>query len=155
MRTTQIILFAAIATVLTGCGSNKKKNQASGEADTTRALVSWEASLNDSTGFIEVNRSGQDGPDSLTITSVISYLNSQYPNVQLEYLRTSADTLFISIPDAMYLTQQMGSTGPALYFAAAVYNLTEIPGIRYVNFDFEEGDHAQPSVLDRENFNKE
>lgn len=145
----------AIAAGIASCGSNKKKNQAGDEADTTRALVSWEASLNDSTGFIEVNRSGQDGPDSLTITSVIAFLNSQYPNVQLEYIKTSADTLFISIPDAMYLTQQMGSTGPALYFAAAVYNLTEIPAIRHVNFDFEEGDHAQPSVLTRESFNKE
>ncbi len=155
MRTTPILLIAAIAAILTACGSNKKKDRPGDKEDTAKTLISWEASLNDSTGLIEVNRSGQDGPDSLTITSVIAFLNSQYPNVQLEYIRTSADTLFIAIPDAMYLTQQMGSTGPALYFAAAVYNLTEIPGIRFVNFDFEEGDHAQPSVLNRDSFNKE
>jgi hypothetical protein len=49
----------------------------------------------------------------------------------------------------------MGSTGPTMFLSSAVYNLTEIPGIRYVNFDFEEGDHASPGTFSRESFKDE
>jgi hypothetical protein len=49
----------------------------------------------------------------------------------------------------------MGSSGPTTYFAEAVFNLTEIPGIHYVSFDFEEGDHAQPGTFNRESFKDE
>ena len=49
----------------------------------------------------------------------------------------------------------MGSTGPELYFAEAVYNLTEIPGIRFINFSLTEGDHAGPDTYSRDSFKPE
>jgi hypothetical protein len=58
----------------------------------------------------------------------------------------------VKIPEATYLTQQMGSSGPTMFFAEAVYNISEIPGIRFINFDFEEGDHAQPGTYTRDDF---
>jgi hypothetical protein len=106
--------------------------------------------LDDSTGKLEMKKQDFTGPDSLNVTSVTNFLNLTYPSITLVVTRQSNDTLFLSIPDALYLTQQMGSTGPAMYFATAVYNYTEIPGINFVSFNFEEGDHASPATLSRQ-----
>jgi hypothetical protein len=95
------------------------------------------------------------GPDTLSPEKIVQYLNDNWPHVQLVIVRISGDTLYVKIPQSTYLTQQMGSSGPATYIAEAVYNLTEIPGIHYVNFDFEEGDHAQPGTFNRDSFKNE
>jgi hypothetical protein len=146
-------LFTVLAlSFFIACGSNKSDRPGADETDTVALVYGWEATLNDSTGKLEVNKNEPGGPDSLTLPTVIDYLNKKNPNVQLQFIKISGDTLYVSIPDANYLTQQMGSTGPVLFFAESVYNLTEIPGIRYVNYAFEEGDHAQPGVLNRDSF---
>ena len=137
---------------------NNKADKPAAEEDTTTVseyIYSWQATLNDSTGKLEMKKQEMVGPDSLSPQAVINFLNNSNPNITLTFLKTSGDTIFIKIPDATYLTQQMGSTGPTMYFAAAVYNLTEIPGIRFASFDFEEGDHAQPGTFTRENFKDE
>lgn len=112
----------------------------------------WQAEMNDSTGKLEMTKDKPAGLDSLGPEPIVGFLNQTNPNVQIQYLKTSGDTVYLKIPDAHYLTQQMGSTGPVYFFAAAVYNLTEVPGIHYVNFDFEEGDHATPGVMSRDSF---
>lgn len=134
------------------CGNNKADGPEE-KQDTVDIAYSWEATLNDS-GRLEL-RKIVGAPDTLTSESTIDFLNKRYPNVQLKFERTSGDTLYLSIPEATYLTQQMGSTGPQLYFADIVYNFTEIPGIHYVNFDFEDGDHASPATLNRDSFKEE
>ncbi len=149
MKNFLLIILASL--LLFACGGNSSKQPEPEEADTV-ALYSWEALLNDSTGKMEMKKIEPGGPDSTDAPSMIAYLNSRNPNVQLQWVKISGDTLYVSIPEATYLTQQMGSTGPSLFFAEAVYNLTEIPGIRFVSFDFEEGDHASPGVLSREGY---
>lgn len=144
------LLFIYVSLFAVACGSNDAV-QPEPEEDTV-ALFSWEALLNDSTGKMEMKKIEPGGPDTLDVPSMIAYLNIRNPNVQLKWAKTSGDTLYVSIPEATYLTQQMGSTGPTLFFAEAVYNLTDIPGIRFVSFDFEEGDHASPGVLSREGY---
>ena len=89
---------------------------------------------------------------SLTASDMITQLNQNYEEVQLEFNKISNDTIFIKIPDSEKLTQQMGSTGSYNYLAAAVFNLTEVQGLKYVSFDFKEGDHAMPGVFSRDNF---
>ena len=84
--------------------------------------------------------------------SIIKGLNSQYPEIQLQKIRQSNDTLYTRIPNAEHLTQRMGSSGPEMYFATVYFNLTAVPGIRYVNVDMEEGDHAGPGVYGPNNF---
>lgn len=111
--------------------------------------------MDDSSGNIMLNRSGAPLPDTLSIDEVSALLNNRYPNIQLQVLRQSGDTLYVQIPEATYLTQQMGSTGPELYFGEAVYNLTEIPGIRFINFALAEGDHASPGTYNRDSFKPE
>lgn len=151
-----LVLFSGISVMLI-ISCNNKADKSETETDTIQSapLYAWISTLNDSTGRLEMKKSENIGPDSLTTGAVIRYLNEQNPNVVLVYERTSSDTLFIKIPEATYLTQQMGSTGPSMYFSAAVYNLTEIPGIKNVHFDFEEGDHASPGTFTRETFKDE
>jgi hypothetical protein len=150
-----LLFIAMFSFFFAACNNSADKPPA--DDDTVNApvlLTSWQATLNDSTGKLEMV-SANTGPDSLTSTAVIAYLNSVHTNVQLQEIKLSGDTLYVKIPNATYLTQQMGSSGPALYFAEAVYNLTEVPGIRFINFDFEEGDHASPSTMSRESIKEE
>jgi spore germination protein GerM len=53
-----------------------------------------------------------------------------------------------------YLTQRMGSTGAEEFIAVATFTLTEYDNIKFVNFIFEEGDHAAPGLYSREHFLK-
>ncbi len=137
---------------------NNSADEPEDDGDTTNLappVYSWQASLNDSTGKLEVKKSDTVGPDSLSVPAVITYLNAANTNVQLTFIKTSGDTVYLKIPDPMYLTQQMGSSGPTIYLAQAIYSLTEVPGIKYVNLDFEEGDHASPGTFSRESFKDE
>jgi hypothetical protein len=150
-----LFLIPVISVTIAACNnSSDKPVPDDGSVSAPELRTSWQATMNDSTGKLEMV-SANTGPDTLTPAAVIAYLNSINANVQLQEIRTSNDTLYVKIPQAMYLTQQMGSSGPVLFFAEAVYNLTEIPGIRYVNFDFEEGDHASPSTISRETLRNE
>ena len=140
--------FILIPILFSACGNNKTDEQATAK-DSVFTKFSWEAI---DTGTIVLLKREGIGPDTLSPAGVVMFLNNNFPRVQLAIVKTSGDTLFLKIPQSTYLTQQMGSSGPKSYFAEAVYNLTEIPGIHYVNFDFEEGDHAQPGTFNRENF---
>ncbi len=147
-------LLYGILLLLVSCGSNQTE-----ESDVNNNNLSeqqsWQASLDDSSGNIVLNRNGAPLPDTLSIETIRAFLNSRYPNIQLQVLRQSGDTLYVQIPEATYLTQQMGSTGPEMYFGEAVYNLTEIPGIRFINFALAEGDHAGPDTYNRDSFKPE
>lgn len=149
-------IFSIAAILLTlfvlGCKGKSDKQATEQDSVLNKTVYSWESVIDDSTGRLKMNKKENIGPDSLTSSSVISFLNRTNPNIQLQFLRQSNDTLYIKIPDAEHLTQRMGSTGPTMYFANVVYNLTEIPGVQYVNFDFEEGDHAAPGTYNRESF---
>lgn len=147
------ILILVSSIVLLACGNNNADGPEGEGGDTISAkLYNWEA---EDTGSIVIKKVEGRGFDSANVSSIIQFMNGKYINVQMQYVKTSGDTIYIAIPEATYLTQQMGSSGPQTYFAEAVYNLTEIPGMYYVNFDFEEGDHAAPAVLDRNSFKDE
>ncbi len=155
IRRSTFFFFISVGICFFSCNNSADKETTETDSTTTVVVSAWQASLDDSTGKLKMKKVDGSGPDSLTTGSIIRHLNTQYPNIKLEYVRTSNDTLYTKIPEATYLTQQMGSTGPTLYFANAVYNLTEIPGITHVYFDFEEGDHASPGALKRESFKDE
>ena len=148
-------LFTSAFFLLTSCNNKADQPVTDEDSGGGTARYSWDAVINDSTGRLEMKRVETSSPDSLSIPAVITFVNSLYPNVQLVWIKTSGDTVYLKIPEATYLTQQMGSTGPTLYFANAVFNLTEIPGIHYVHFGFEKGDHASPGTFNRENFKDE
>lgn len=90
--------------------------------------------------------------DTLTAENVINNINAAWENVQLVFLKVSNDTLYVSIPESDYLTEQMGSAGSEAYMASTTYSLTELKGINFVNYDFEEGDHVSPGTYSRKDY---
>ncbi len=94
----------------------------------------------------------QPDPAGLTAEGLIADINAAWPEVQMVLRKVSNDTLYVAIPESDHLTQQMGSSGSADYMATVTYSLTELKGIRYVNYDFKGGDHLGPGVFSRESF---
>jgi hypothetical protein len=132
--------------------NNNSTDKSHSDNDTIEApvLYVWEAV--DSNGKLNMKRTEEDDLDTLSPAAVVAYLNRSDSNVQLDLVKVSGDTVYLKIPDATYLTQQAGSAGAKMIMAEEVYNLTEIPGINYVNFDFKEGDHAAPGTYNRDSF---
>ena len=150
-------------TLLSACGNNKA-DQAFSVKDTTTVTEEhyiWQSTLNDSTGKLEMVPAELVNNDSLQPKILVDLINKTYAEtdyynkVRLAFIKTSGDTVYVKIPDATYLTQQMGSTGPTMFLSGVVYTITGLPGINYVNFDFDEGDHAGPGTYSRESFRNE
>jgi hypothetical protein len=95
-------------------------------------------------------RTGNTKIDTLTPVQLIEFFNATYTDsLQLQYQRINADTIFVRVLNAAYLTQRSGSTGAEAYLMIGTFTLTESPRINYVYFDFEEGDHAVPGTYSR------
>ncbi len=90
----------------------------------------------------------------LHVDSLILGLNQLNENVFIEKLKISGDTLYTEIKDSKYLGEQMGTTGAEMYLADVVLNLTEVPGVKFVNIQMEERSHIQPGTWSKENFAK-
>lgn len=91
-------------------------------------------------------------PDSLTVENLITDLNAAWENVKLVLVKSSNDTIYVSIPDSEFLGQQMGSAGAQAYMASTTYSLTELKGIKYVNYTMQAGDHVSPGTYSRKSF---
>ncbi len=92
--------------------------------------------------------------DTLSGETLEKIINKSWPRVQIKFIGTSNDTAFISIPDSEVLTQQMGTTGAESFMISTTFSFTELNGIKYVSFDFEEGDHGVPGVYDRHSWDE-
>jgi hypothetical protein len=73
---------------------------------------------------------------------------------KLKLINVEGHTVNVEVINAEYLTQRMGTTGAEHFLAVATFTLTEYNNIKYVNFKFEEGDHAIPGLYSRESFLK-
>jgi len=71
---------------------------------------------------------------------------------KLKLIEVKGGVVVVEVINADYLTQRMGSAGAAAFLAEATFTLTEFDGIKYVHFDFPEGDHAAPGLYSREDF---
>ena len=151
------------------CNSNSKEKNATAEVETEDTVFDsssnngigdsvlsvknrnllWQA--NDSNGY-KLERPKISGIDTLSALQIIDIINNNYDSIRLEFIKTSHDTIYVHIPKSEMLTERIGSTGAQMYMASTTYSLTEIKGIKYVNFDFIEGDHAAPGVYDRSYF---
>lgn len=153
MKKIAFFLSVSFMLVLVGCNNSADTDIAEEDSiEIAPEVYLWSAEMTD--GKLAMEKDRPAGLDSLAAEPIIGFLNQTNPNIRLEYLRSSGDTVFARIPDASYLTQQMGSTGPIFYLAAVTYNLTEVPGINYVSLEFEEGDHAAPGVWNRQYFER-
>ena len=86
--------------------------------------------------------------------SLIKGLNQLYENIYLQKDKLSHDTLYTFIKDSEFLSNGMGSTGAEVYLADVVMNLTEVPGVKYVHINMQEGSHMQPGTWSRTNFSR-
>ncbi len=155
--------WIAMFTVLLSC-NQKKNNEANVETDTTIVFHNsdttsvktdthyfWGSSWDTEKGLVMIKTLPLN-KDSLTVPLIIGKLNKMYPEIQLRYLKTSEDSVVIYIDRSSYLTQSMGSSGAQEYLAIVTFNLTEIPGINFVNLNFKAGDHASPGTYSRTDF---
>jgi hypothetical protein len=90
----------------------------------------------------------------LNADSLIKGLNELNENILLEKIKISGDTIYTEIKNSQFLTEGLGSTGAEMYVADVVLNLTEVPGIKYVNIQLAEGSHMQPGTWAKDNFKK-
>ncbi len=49
----------------------------------------------------------------------------------------------------------MGTSGAEGFMVSTTFTFTELNGIKYVSYDFQYGDHANPGVYDRHSWDKE
>ncbi len=123
------------------------------KADQGKTLVvPWEASLNDSTRMMEINRNPAANMTNLNYLDLIDALNYKYPQIKLEWIKQEGDIIFLKIEEADYLTRESGTLGARAYLAELTFSLTELKGISKVNLSFKEGDHARPGVYERGDF---
>ena len=153
MKKLTFFLFIATMAIFLSCNNSADEEMV--EEDTIEIapeVYLWTAEMTE--GKLTMTKDRPAGLDSLAPGPIVEFLNQTNPNIRLEFVRSSGDTVFVKIPDATYLTQQMGSTGPTFYLAGVTYNLTEVPGTNFVSLDFEEGDHASPGVWSRQDFDR-
>jgi hypothetical protein len=146
--------------LLTSCQSDSSKKSveamavdSAAKADQGKTLVvPWEASLNDSTRMMEINRNPAANMTNLNYLDLIDALNYKYPQIKLEWIKQEGDIIFLKIEEADYLTRESGTLGARAYLAELTFSLTELKGISKVNLSFKEGDHARPGVYERGEF---
>jgi len=145
-----LVLFAA-------CNNHTVNNKAHPE-DSTEAGVAydltpvWTYEYDSASREHHAKKLRELNPEETTEQTLVSILNTEWPDIQVAFKKVSNDTAYVAIPNSSVLTQTMGSTGATQYMAVATYTLTEMKGIRYVHFDFTEGDHAEPGTYGRQQF---
>jgi hypothetical protein len=90
--------------------------------------------------------------DTFSSAHLVDLLNENFPDIHLDLIKVSHDTIYVKIPDSKKLTQEIGDTGADDYLAATTYTLTEPKNIKFVNIALKAGDHAEPGVYSREDF---
>ena len=114
--------------------------------------IPWTAVLDTNTQKYTMVRSNTLNNEVFDTKNVLESINRKYPENNLSFVKQDADTLFVKVEDATYLTQASGSTGARVFLAESTYSLTEIPSVRVVFFDFKVGDHATPGPYTRKSF---
>jgi hypothetical protein len=160
MMSNRVFLLWAI--LLFSCNNNKGTANENAQKDTTTREDTMYGYPEDKliwiTDYDSVNhrfflkKQRTANVNELNAEDLVNDINAAWENIQLKFIRLSNDTLYVSIPESSYLTQQIGTAGAETYISSTTYCLTEIPGIKFVNYEFEEGDHLQPGVYSRDDF---
>lgn len=156
--------------IFSSCSSNEDKETGVVEETTTDTVLS--TSLAADSTLTVVNRSliwtvdeakpGEEKlkkPEAATLETfssaqLIEALNNNYPEIHLDLVKISHDTMYVDIPDSKRLSTGIGDTGAENYMASATYTLTELKNVKFVNFKFPPGDHAEPGTYSRDDFKR-
>jgi hypothetical protein len=171
MKTSKFICTLLIVVVFYGCNSNDDKKAEVTEEEVVTDTSSSVSASSDSMQTI-VNRSiiwtvdqqnpGKEKlkkpeaamPDSVSSVQLIEALNNNFPEIHLDFLKISHDTMYVDIPDSKRLSRELGNTGAENYMASATYTLTELKNVKFVNFKFTPGEHAEPGTYSRDDFKR-
>jgi hypothetical protein len=90
--------------------------------------------------------------DTLTPGKLVNFINTHKggSKIHLDLVKLSHDTIYVKIKESTYLTQQMGTSGAEDYMTTTTFTLTELKNVKFVTYDFKEGDHAAPGTYSRE-----
>lgn len=158
------IFFIALASLLIVNCQNERTNsdekqsprEESNKTNSTTAktlTLPFIAVVDSTSNLIALEENPQKSSIPLNKEELAEALNIKYPEIKLNLREVSHDTLFVVIPNATFLTQQIGTTGALTYLAEATYAFTDLTDIKVVNFEFKEGDHAVPGPYTRKSFN--
>ena len=111
----------------------------------------WSSELDQKNGLV-LKKEVPVNADSLNAAYMINRLNEIYPEIRLDFVKASSDSIYLKVAKSNYLTRQMGSSGAEAYLAAVTYNMSELKGVTYVDIRFKEGDHASPGTYTRTDF---
>ncbi len=129
------------------CGNADKEINENGYA-VSDTLLAWDTNADSM-----IMKRDITVPDSaITVKRIINGLNEKYPEVHIDVIKQSGDTIYIAVPDGEYLGNQMGSAGSSAWFADAVINLTSAPGINYVSFNMDMYSHASGGVISEQEY---
>jgi hypothetical protein len=160
MKKYVLIIITAASFIACNSNTDKKASSSTDSATVAKPVDSavikdmhyfWVADMVPKQGLV-LTKARPLSADSLSAPIIIQLFNEMYPEIPIAVNKIAHDSIFIKIGNSKYLTQQMGSSGPEVYFAELTYNLTEVPGINYVDFNFKEGDHAAPATYSRTDF---
>jgi hypothetical protein len=112
----------------------------------------WEMDMNGDGTAYEMKKRTSLIDSNITIEEAIIINNKKWKDVQLVFVKQVGETVYVAIPQSDYLTQRMGSLGPVEFFASTVYSLTEVKGVKKIDFKMTEGDHAGPGVYSRKDY---
>lgn len=153
----KFIILAAIA-ILSSCNNNSSGEPLEEDTLLVEEFASPEEKLlwipvyDTLTGDFKLQQQRNFRADTLKAEALVDDINAAWENVKLVFKKISHDTIYVGIPESDFLTQRMGSAGAASYVSSTTFILTELPGIRFVNYDFQEGDHLSPGTLGRNDF---
>ncbi len=164
----KLVLITFICALSWSCHSNENKKVSSGEVNDSAGSTGSQADssitvVNRNMIWTVDNENAENEklkapenaiPDSFSVAHVIQLLNQNFPDIRMELLNVSNDTVYVKIPDDKRLTEEIGNTGAENYLASATFTITEIKSLKYVNIAFEPGDHAEPGVYSRDDFKR-
>ena len=168
MKEIKLLISALICSVIFSCHSNDKEKATNEEMQdsTASAGISSDSAktiINQSMIWTvddenpkkeQLKKPVNTIPGTFSTADVIQLINENFPGIQMELIKVSNDTVYVKIPNATRLTQEIGNTGAENYFASATFTLTDMKNIKYVNFALQPGDHAEPGVFSREDFKR-
>lgn len=166
----KLIIFLFFSCIIVACNSNdnqkEKENLSKGSVPDTATTItdahdSIQTIINNSLIWkVEQGTEGQEKltkpkniiPDTLSSATLVQMLNDNFPDIKLVLIKVSRDTVYVKIPESTRLTDQIGDTGAENYLASVTFTLTETKNIKFINFNFKDGEHAEPGVFSRESF---
>ncbi|HCN83739.1 MAG TPA: hypothetical protein DIT07_08965 [Sphingobacteriaceae bacterium] len=155
----KLVYYSLIIFLLSACRNSEEETAESKDSVKTSSpiaqkaiIIPYVAEYNEQTQKIELQHDTGNDVSKFSVAEMIEAVNLRYPKIQMQLLSTDAGIVHVKIIDASYLTENMGTAGAKIYLAEATYALTEISGIKSVDFSFTEGDHASPGIYTRADF---